>query len=415
MISYQTAYLKANYPTQFMTALMSSDYGNTEKIVLEIQECEKMGIKVLPPSINESFRNFTYKDENTIRFGLAAIKGIGNNPASAVIETRGEGQFKSLEDFINRVPQKILNKKLIEALAYSGALDEFGDKKQIGESVDEISNYAKFYHKTKVEGQTDIFGMLEEDTQEPEEMSFQLKQVEPATKLEKLKWEKEYLGLYVSSHPLQGLTKYFGRKVTLIKNLKRSNIGKPIKIGGLVTQYRKIFTKSGSYMAAFIIEGPTGKLPVIVFPKAYKESGHLIQEDGVVIMTGKIDDKRGQIQFVCDSAKALTLTTMIENAKQENLYQPYEKMEFVIPNLEKEESEEEKAENEIAEKAFIINLPENADQSVLSNIKNLLLENKGNASCEIHISAAGSIKRIKVPFGINETEKLKTDLAKLID
>ena len=415
MISYQTAYLKANYPTEFMTALMSSDYGNTEKIFLEMLECEKMGIKVLPPSINESFRNFTYKDEKTIRFGIAAIKGIGDNPANAIIEARGEEPFKNLEDFINRVPKKILNKKLIEALAYSGAFDEMGKRKQIAENVEEIANYAKFYHKTKVEGQTDIFGMLEEDTDDSAEMSFQLKEVEPATRLEKLKWEKEYLGLYVSGHPLQGLTRYFSRKVNLMKNLKRKHIGKQIKIGGLVTQYRKIFTKSGSYMAAFVVEGPTGKLPVIIFPRAFKTSGHLIQEDGLVIMTGKVDDKRGQVQFVCESAKAVTLTTMINNAKRDDLYDPEEKMEFAILNLEKEETEEEKSENEIAEKPFVITLPGNFDQSILNDIKRLLLDNKGDTSCEIHIKAADSLKRIKVPFGISETNELKQKLGKLIN
>ena len=112
MISYKTAYLKANFPTEFMTALMSCDYGNTEKIVLEIIECEQMGIKVLPPEINESFRNFTYVDDNKIRFGLAAIKGIGDIPSQEIIDARKEIPFKNLEDFIDRVPQKVINKKI---------------------------------------------------------------------------------------------------------------------------------------------------------------------------------------------------------------------------------------------------------------------------------------------------------------
>ena len=124
--------------------------------------------------------------------------------------------------------RKIVNKKLIGALAYSGAVDEFGERKQLAESTDEISTYAKFHHKTKVEGQTDIFGMIVDEGDSGDEPTFQLKKVEPAKPMEKLKWEKEYLGLYVSSHPLQGLTKYFSKKAHLIKNLTHKNIGKKI-------------------------------------------------------------------------------------------------------------------------------------------------------------------------------------------
>lgn len=429
MISYQTAYLKANYPTEFMTSLMSCDYTNTDKIVLEILECEQMGIQVLPPSVNESFRNFTYVDDKKIRFGLAAIKGIGDAPAQEIINTRGEKPFASLEDFCSRVPQKVLNKKTIEALAYGGALDEFGDRKQIANSTEEISNFAKYSYKTKVDGQTDIFGMLDEEPEQKSTTFFNLKETEPATDMEKLKWEKEYLGLYVSSHPLQGLKSYFSKKAHLIAKLTKKDIGKKIAIGGLITQYRKIFTKSGAYMASFTIEDPSGKLDVIVFPKSYQKYGHLFSEDEMVIMTGKISDRRGQVQFVCDEGKRISLTSMIEKAKSENLYHPEEKVILVKPEFEVAPEEIEPTDEsetvsetvpeteitpaQIREETFIINIPENCSKVVLNDIKQELLRNKGETPCEINLNVDGGIQRIKVPFNVNVTDDLRSTINQL--
>lgn len=409
MISYQTAYLKANYPTEFMTSLMSCDYGSTDKIVFEIFECEQMGIQVLPPLVNESFRNFTYVDDKTIRFGLAAIKGIGDAPAQEIIDARGENPFTSLEDFCSRVPQKILNKKTVEALAYSGALDEFGDRKQIAESTEEISNFAKYSHKTKIDGQTDIFGMLEEEPGGNSATAFALKDTELSTSMEKLKWEKEYLGLYVSSHPLQGLKKYFSKKAHLIEKLSKKDIGKKIAIGGLITQYRKIFTKSGTYMASFIIEDPSGKFDVIVFPKSYQKYGHMFEEDEMIIMNGKISDRRGQVQFVCDEAKKISLSGMIENAKKDNLYNPDEKVILIKPNFD----DEVPVTPVEQEGPFIIRIPSNCSRVILNDIKQELLNNKGNTPCEIHLVVENQLQRIKVPFGVEVTDELKSTISQL--
>lgn len=422
MISYQTAYLKANFPTEFMTALMACDYANTERLVLEINECEEMGIQVLPPSVNESLRNFTFVDSKLIRFGLAAIKGIGDAPAEEIIKARGEKPFETLEDFISRVPQKVVNKKTVEALAYSGAMDDFGDRKQIAESVEEITNFAKYSYKTKVDGQTDIFGMLDTDIPANEiAASFQLKDCEPTKPIDKLKWEKEYLGLYVSSHPLQGLKKYISKKAHLISNLTKKDFGKKITIAGLITQYRKIFTKSGTYMASFVVEDPTGKLDVIVFPKAYMQFGHLFIEDEVVVMSGKLDDRRGQVQFVCDEAKGISLEMMIKNAKEANIYDPSEKILLLTPNFSSQEAENDTEviledpppTAEDTDKPFIVAVPKDCNTSILNNIKQLLLENKGETACEIHIQNEQRLQRIKVPFGINVNDSLEKELAKI--
>ncbi len=420
LISYLTAYMKAHFPTELMAALMSCDYGNTEKIVLEIFECYSMGIKVLPPNVNESFRNFTHIDSKLIRFGIAAIKGIGDAPADEIIKARGDKPFKTLEDFISRVPQKVLNKKTIEALAYSGAMDDFGDRKQIAESVEELSNFAKYTHKTKVEGQTDIFGMLDTEDTAGVEMSLQLKKVEPTSSMEKLKWEKEYLGLYVSSHPLQGLEKHIGKKAHLINKLTKKDFRKKITIAGMISQYRKIFTKSGTYMASFMIEDPTGKLDVICFPKAYQKYGHLLMEDEVIVMGGKLDDRRGQVQFVCDDAKKISLENMIKNAKENGTYEPDKKVVLLTPDFTEKKEDvidagptlDDLPKND--DKTFIVDVPSSLDTAVLNEIKQLLLNNKGETPCEIHIRQNNSIKKIKVPFGINASDAVSSEIKVLI-
>ncbi|MFC1600383.1 DNA polymerase III subunit alpha, partial [Patescibacteria group bacterium] len=420
MISYLTAYMKVHFPTECMTALMCCDYGNTDKIVLEILECDSMGIKVLPPSVNESYKNFTHVDSKLIRFGLAAIKGIGDAPAEEIINARGDQPFKNLEDFISRVPQKVLNKKTIQALAYSGAMEEFGDRKQIAESVEELSNFAKYTHKTKVDGQTDIFGMLETDDTEGVAMSLQLKDIEPATNMEKLKWEKEFLGLYVSSHPLQGLKKHIGKKAHLIAKLTKKDFKKKITIAGLISQYRKIFTKSGTYMASFVIEDPTGKLDVIVFPKAYQKYGHLFEEDEVVVMGGKLDDRRGQVQFVCDEGKTISLESMIQKAKENGTYEPDKKVVLLTPDFADKEEEKDEGPTlddlpQAEDKTFIVDVPSDMDTTVLNEIKQLLLKNKGETPCEIHIRQNGSIKKVKVPFGINASDSISNEIKVLIN
>ena len=180
--------------------------------------------------------------------------------------------------------------------------------------------------------------MLETDEQAIT-AKLELKTTEPATNMEKLKWEKAYLGLYVSSHPLQGMKKYISKKAHLISNLKRKDFGKKVVICGLIAQYRKIFTKNGAYMASFVIEDPTGKLDVIVFPKAYQKYGHVFKEDEVIVMGGKLDNKRGQVQFICDDAKAVSLENMIKKAKEDGVYDPKDKVILLTPNFDKDKAE----------------------------------------------------------------------------
>lgn len=428
MISYRTAYLKAHYRTEFMAALLSADAENTDKVVMEITECEEMGISVLPPSINESYSDFTPVKDNVIRFGLNAIKGLGANTVEEILEIRRKGRFASLEDLMERVPVKQLNKKTIEALAYSGALDDFGERKEIALSYEEMTDFAKATQKVSSQGQTNIFGSMEDDVSS----AFKLKKSTPATFMERLIWEKNYLGLYVSGHPLRGLRKYLSRKVNLLGTLTKRQIGKRIVIGGLLTRARKVFTKSGSYMLYGEIEDPTGRIEIVVFPHVYHQYQSYLQDDKILILEGKLE-VRGSVQFLCQTVKSVSLDTMIENAKAAGSYDETEKItkkqkinDVILNELksndsdEKENSDEDALGNAVDKKSivnedepYIIGIPKTADAEMLRKLKGVLTQNKGNRKVEFHIADGVSVRKIKIPFGIEISDDLE-DLIKSV-
>ncbi|MBT3865097.1 DNA polymerase III subunit alpha [Candidatus Peregrinibacteria bacterium] len=431
LIAYHTAYLKAHFPTEFMTALMCADYGDTDKVVQEINKCEEMGISVLPPSINESFANFTVTQSKIVRFGLTAIKGLGEGPVKEIIATRDKGgPFKDIEDFARRVPFSVLNKKVIQALAFSGALDDFGkDRSRVAESFEEINKYAKYIQVSDLDGQTDIFGALVDQGVEVKQ-EFYLKDVPESTQLERLKWEKDYMGMYISQHPLHGLKKYIRKKCYLLADLEKKHEGKIVKVMGLISGVRKILTRSGDYMAIFVLEDPSAKIEVAIFPKSYNQLASLVVEDRAVILEGKFDARRGSHQVVCNSIKHVSLEMMIEKAKELKAYDVDEKLNRYIPfvgELLKEVevteieafdvSEVEVKEGEVfgkpgaggeivgkgveEVKPYVIALPSDVDKELLVKIKQLVSEHKGEQHVEIHIPSEDKLRRIKVPFGVS--------------
>lgn len=447
LIAYHTAYLKAHFPTEFMTALLCADYGDTDRVVLEINKCEEMGISVLPPSINESFANFTFIDNNIIRFGLTAIKGLGDGPVKEIIRIRNEGgAFKDIEDFARRTPFGVLNKKVVQALALSGAMDDFNvDRKQVAESFEEISKYSKYVQTSNLQGQTDIFGALVDQGIETKQ-DFSLKNVTLATGLEKLKWEKEFLGIYVSNHPLHGLKRYIKKKAHLISELDKKLLNKSVKVIGLMSGIKKILTRSGDYMATFVVEDPTAKVDVAIFPKGYHQMAGLLIEDSVVVVEGTFDNRRGGPQIMCNNIKAVSLEKMIEKAKELKAYDPDEKYLRHLPNIkeimQQVEVEEAMTEFDISdvalldgeiygkadedgvvvgkgenskedEKEYVINLPADVNKDKLAQIKNLLTEHKGDTKVVIMIPSGDKPKRIKVPFGVEVSAEFEKKLMEI--
>ena len=413
LIAYQTAYLKAHYPIEFMTALLCSDATTTDRVVLEIKECNEMGLDVLPHSVNESFTNFSIVDNKTIRFGLLAIKGIGEGAINEIIVAREKsGKFKSLEDFAKRVPAHFVNKKMVQALAYSGALSEFGDRNQIAENYEAVSKFAKYSQEVESNGQTDIFGAMD-DGDSNKDCKLEFKDFSKSTSMQCLKWEKEFLGMYVTSHPLRGLRKYISRKGHLIGTLTKKQLDKPVRIVGLVTGLRKIMTKAGGFMATFTIEDPSGKISAIMFPKNFANFGNEIVEDQVVGVNGRLDNKRGQCQVACDNAKILSLDTMIKNAKEAGTYNPEDKSDIAIRLIDDiwADNEAEALIHKSAE-SYLITIPEKVPASKMKSLKELLEANKGNVTVELFLSDAK--KKIKLPFGVDVSDTLKQSIDSIL-
>jgi DNA polymerase-3 subunit alpha len=195
---------------------------------------------------------------------------------------------------------------MVQALAYSGALSEFGDRNQIAENYEAVSKFAKYSQEVESNGQTDIFGAMD-DGDSNKDCKLEFKDFSKSTNMQCLKWEKEFLGMYVTSHPLRGLRKYISRKGHLIGTLTKKQLDKPVRIVGLVTGLRKIMTKAGGFMATFTIEDPSGKISAIMFPKNFANFGNEIVEDQVVGVNGRLDNKRGQCQVACDMRRYFLL------------------------------------------------------------------------------------------------------------
>ncbi len=297
MISYWTAYLKAHYPDAFMAALMTSDQDNIDRLAIEINECKKMGITVLSPSVNESFVEFAVvPGKSEIRFGMAAVKGVGTAAVEEILRARAAAKFESIEDFATRVSTSKFNKKAWDALIKSGAFDEFANRSDLLFNLEQIQAFASKVQKEAANGQTDLFGNLIDDTSLRRSITMQTAPVK-YTDREQLTWERELLGLYISAHPLDNYDRYFEEQTIPLNSLQSDMDGKKATIGGIITTLRSIVTKSGAKMAFVAIEDKTGESEIIVFPELYKQVAKDLAVDVVIRTSGKLNarDRDGNI------------------------------------------------------------------------------------------------------------------------
>ena len=288
LIAYWTAYLKAHYPDAFMAALMTSDQDDTERLAIEMTECKHMGIEVLNPDVNESFVEFAVvPGEKKIRFGMAAVKGVGVGAVEELLRARENGKFTSVEDFAKRVSTSKFNRKAWESLIKCGAFDSFGDRSDLLFNLDTIVAFAQKTQKEAASGQTDLFGMLGDESADVQP-TMQLQSASAKhTNKERLMWERELMGLYISAHPLDAYETYLSEQAQPLTQLVPEYDGRPMAIGGIITTVRTIVTKSGSKMAFVGIEDKFGEGEVIVFPNLYEQVGAKLVQDAVIRVTGK--------------------------------------------------------------------------------------------------------------------------------
>ena len=319
MIAYQTAYLKANYPVEYMTAVLTAESrANTgptrdEKISLIVEECRRMGLVLLPPDINASDVEFAIED-HAIRFGLSAIKNVGTAAIDSIVEARTSRPFRSLSDVIGRVDTSKVTKKTFECLVKSGALDAFGSRAQL---LAVLPATLEQSHKTKraeSAGQSSLFDSADQAEHAEEALTDHLPQIPELPKDQLLGFEKELLGFYLTEHPL---TRLMGKLADLgaisPAVITTERVGDRVKVGGIVMSVKKIMTKASNQEMAFVKLGDVnGAVEIVVFPKLYARTHDLWHDDMVVIVGGRVDEKENRLTILADEATPLTGKLMVD-------------------------------------------------------------------------------------------------------
>ncbi len=305
LIGYQTAYLKAHFPTEFMAALMNSESDDIERVAFLVDECRQMDIEVLPPEINESLGTFTVIKDGVIRFGLKAVKNVGSNVVDAIVkERKANGFFKTITEVIERVQDKDLNKKSLESLIKCGAFDAIGERGRLLANLEALLTYAREIQRPKTNGQASLFFIAGADTKNLLS-PLKLQDAPAAGKKEKLEWEKELLGLYVSEHPAKEYEKVIARLALLPQKLTPAMVGQRVKVGGVLSHIHKIITKAGKPMLFVGLEDTKAKLEILVFPKMLERTPTFWQEGKVIIASGRLDDKEGNFKLLCEETQEL--------------------------------------------------------------------------------------------------------------
>lgn len=287
MIAYRTAYLKAHYPSCFMAALLNSDIDSIDRITIEVEECSRLGIEVLPPDVNESFPGFAVVPETgNVRWGLNAIKNVGVEIAKEIVRERKEnGLYEDLADFVSRVQTQHFNKKSLESLIKAGALDRFEDRSKLVHNMDQLLLINKQLQRERETNQTSLFDFAPEIT----EQKISLRSCEPVSNGQILSWEKELLGIYVSSHPTKDLKESLEKYVTVAAKTTEKKDGEFVRLVGVITDVKQILTKKKQEPMAFVrIEDWTGATELVVFPKLYAKIRYDLEPDRLVAVDGKI-------------------------------------------------------------------------------------------------------------------------------
>jgi len=329
MIGYQTAYLKAHWPTEFMAALLTADQQDIERISVLIEECRHMGIEVSRPDINQSFASFTVvtsgtetnqsadinENSKTIRFGLKGIKNVGEHIAEVIIkERKTNGAYKDITDILERITDKDLNKKSLESLIKSGALDQIGERGSLLGNIDNLLNYSKEIGKSRLSAQTSLFA---DAPSVAYNSKINLRLSNKATKQEKLAWEKELLGVYITEHPFIDYKKELtDLNIISIVDLSKYASEDQLNVAGIITTIKKIITRSNEAMLFVKIEDTAGSTELLVFPSILKQTIETWQEGRAVLVSGKVSQKDADNKILVNSAVQLQLGSVQDNIKK---------------------------------------------------------------------------------------------------
>ena len=299
LIAYQTAYLKANYTVEYMTSVLTAMRDSTEKVAAAIAECRRLGIEVRTPDVHSSGLDFTVEGD-AIRFGLLAIKNVGQGAIESIVAARvAEGEFRSLADFCNRIDLRLVNRRVLESLIRVGALNSLGHPAQLLVALDDSLAAGQAAQRDRLSGQVSLFDSGPDATVLERPLPLNISEAPPR---ERLRWEKELLGLYLSDHPLGELAGVIGEYVTAYSGELGEELDQQrICVGGVVTEVRKVITKSRATMGVATLEDLQGTIEVIVFPKVYEQTEPTWVEDAILLVAGRVDHKGEETVLLADA------------------------------------------------------------------------------------------------------------------
>jgi DNA polymerase-3 subunit alpha len=426
MIAYQTAYLKANYPSAFMAALMTSDYDDTDRLSIEIAECQKMGIEVLPPDVNESFHEFAIVPDGdnrraAIRFGLDAVKNVGTGAVEEILRARAiDHGFVSLEDSLSKVSARIVNRKGLESLVKAGAFDRFADRSTLMHNLDVMLAYANRLQKDALSGQVDLFGMSDEHAHVSRpQLALEKPSVE-YTDREQLLWERELLGLYLSQHPLAMYEAYLAEQTMPIDRLKPEHDSRSVTVGGAIVDVREILTKSGQKMAFVKLEDKFAGIELILFPNAYQQTAGLWERDRIVLVRGKITakDRDGnlaeELKVLVDDAREITAEQALGYQQTGRKLKTPSARKPSTPSISQLKSVGSARSVAAAPTPRIyIRLKDGGDQNLLLSLKKVIDQNAGDTDVVLVLGEPESKQVIKLPMRIAADDKALEGLRQL--
>ena len=403
MIAYQTAYMKANFLVEFMTAVMTEESADTDKIGVAIEECKRLGIVVLPPDINKSKIGFTLEDlqalsaqdlerrlsgevdhtKQGIRFGLSAIKNVGKGAIESILAARYDGPFISLFDVCKRVDTRLVNRKTLESLIKAGALDHFGSRSAQLLILDQALGESHKLNKTKLSGQVSLFGV-----EEVVSFSLKLPEIDELPLEQLLMLEKDLLGFYLHEPPyldkLQKITQYVFCRIS---ELADEHIGQRMILGGVISNVKRVFTKKSSKEMAFIrISDGVSDIEAVVFPATFDSSKQFLVKDQVVISIGRIDKREEELSLVIDKLALFDA----ENIPEEFLQSK-------------------------RDKTLEIYVPKGTGVNVLQSVNKTLRSFPGSVPVTLLLPNGGTeLRRMNLPFTINLDSTLETEIKKLL-
>jgi len=410
LIAYQTAYLKAHFPNEFMAALMTSEQSDLDKLALCIEECSRLQIPVLPPSINESFVEFgVVKESGNIRFGLSAVKNVGEGVAEEITEERKKnGKYQDLENFVTRLSGKVINKKAMESLIQAGALDDLGERGQLLYNMENILQFSQAIVGDKNRGMQSLFG----DATIVAKIT--LLEAPEATKKDRLRWERELIGICLSENPLGDSVQLVQQHGLALNKISQADEDKFVRIAGIVSTSKKIMTRSNQPMLFVKVEDSSKNIEVVVFPKILDSSKDLLEINNIIVVDGFVNFKDGAAKILAEQIWKLDEEAKIPKFVERSKKRQYQSNKPIINSQQPPVNNETNKIKKPAVKKLEITLPKETDKETILEIREVLEVFVGDNPVLIKIPSNGGFKEktLKTKVEINST--LKNRLSKIV-